>query len=77
MSALDGRIRTIAHEVATSLLEGTAPATAPSADRVAELETQVASLTARLDALEKAASGHQDKPTARRSSSSRKTETSE
>lgn len=52
MSALDGRIRTIAREEAAAALDG-APAGAQGPDRVAELEQQLAELTARVEELEK------------------------
>lgn len=53
MSALDGRIRAIATEVAAGLANGL-PSADGGTDRVAELEKQLAELTARVDKLEKA-----------------------
>lgn len=53
MSALDARMRLIAEQVLAD--SHGAPATASSeTDRMAELEKQVADLTARVDELEKA-----------------------
>lgn len=51
MSALDGRIRTLAREEVAAALEG-APAGAEGPDRMAELEQQLAELTARVEELE-------------------------
>ncbi len=52
MSALDARIRRLARE---ELAAAGGPPAADGPDRVAELEQQLADLTARVDDLEKAA----------------------
>lgn len=52
-SALDGRIRHIAREEATAALAAQQPTT--GSDETAELKTQVAALSARVEELEKAA----------------------
>lgn len=55
-SPLDGRIRTLAREEAAALL-GVATPNSAAPDRVAELQAEVAELRARLDAVEKKATG--------------------
>lgn len=53
MSALDGRIRTIAREEAEAVLGGEPATAAPARDgEVAELRATVENLSARLEALE-------------------------
>lgn len=55
MSALDGRIRSIAREEAAAVLGDAPPVKPETGGEVAELRAAVEELTARLDTLESAA----------------------
>ncbi len=74
MSALDARTRIVAAEVFAELAAGTQPTADAGTDRMADLEKQVATLTARVDELEKATTAASAKRTTRTKTTPESTE---